>query len=121
MLKHDPNTQYVGLTSDMRTMLFLQAIGLAIMDFVSDRFKRKWPLYTIGMIILIYSIAIGVKANLHFNDYLNYLKTQTDLEPVYKSNIKYWMWWVNMFYVYLFLFTALIVIIIVSFYQSKFR
>lgn len=121
MLRHDPNTQYMGFISDVRNMLLLQALGLAIMDFVSDKFKIKWPVQSIGMLILIYSIAIGIKASMNFNDYINFLSTQPDLDPVYNKNLSYWKWWVKMLLVYIVLFILLILVIIGSFLHTKLR
>ena len=100
---NNPNAFLNGYISMMRNIFLTSSISLASLGYSSK--SKLFPENTIkfiSLLILLYSICLGLKSACDFNHYLNYMDKQihTIKEP-YASQIKRWKGWITLTYFYI--------------------
>ena len=108
------STQLNFLLLSQRQMILIGAFSMAIATFTtnvkSKNSKRIYLMYLV-LFLLIYGIAMGLKAALDFNDYIEDVKKDSPLDEDEKKMVKRSKTWVYYSYLLIAVITSLIFII----------
>ena len=110
-LSHNPKDFENGYISMMRNMFLTSSIGITIITFSKNFKKFKLILEILALVILTYSIILGLKSAYDYKIYLDYLKSDKDLPDIYKKLLGNWNKWITLTYAYIAILLVLLGII----------
>ena len=110
---YNPRPLINGYISIMRNMFLTSSIGIVIFN-LSHHFKIYSKIVQIfGLIILTYSVIIGIKASIDANKNINLIKKQKKLPELYNVQLNSWKGWINLTYIYITIIIVLSLIILI--------
>ena len=110
-LSHNPHTFVNGYISMMRNMFLTSSIGLATMGFSKNFKEYEIFVKILALIILAYSIILGLKSANDFNIYLNHMNSEKDVPEVYKKLFGKWRQWILLTYAYICIVLVLLAVV----------
>ena len=100
-----------GYISMMRNMFLTSSIGITIITFSKNFKQYEIFVKILALIILTYSIILGLKSADDYKIYLDYLKSDKDLPDIYKKLLGNWNKWITLTYAYIVILLVLLGII----------
>lgn len=95
-----PQVTFNGYLSTMRNVYLTSSIGIALMTFSKNFYKDVKYVYTLSLIILLYSFSYGYKATRDLKLYLEFLSNQDDIPEIILKKIYNWHNYIRLGYVY---------------------
>ena len=95
-----PQVTFNGYLSAMRNVYLTSSIGLALMTFSKNFYKDVKYIYTLSLLILVYSFSYGYKATRDLELYLKFLASEDDVPKLILKKIDNWNYYVHLAYVY---------------------
>tara|TARA_A100001015_G_C14981635_1_gene709711 strand:+ start:626 stop:997 length:372 start_codon:yes stop_codon:yes gene_type:complete len=95
-----PQITFNGYLSAMRNVYLTSSIGIALMTFSKNFYKDVKYVYTLSLIILLYSFSYGYKATSNLKLYLEFLSNQDDVPEIILIKIDNWNKYIYLAYAY---------------------
>ena len=100
-LTHNPQSFLNGYVSQVRNVFLTSSIALAALSFSNTLNANNKFIYTIAIIIFIFSMTYGIKSCIDFNKYITYLKAHPELSEPYIFLLDDWHEWITLTYIYI--------------------